>query len=160
MDSKHWTFEQETPSSTWIVNNIPENAKGAVITHVIDGDGLTVLPKSQVMSNDGIELSFGVKGVSGTAYGNYYFDSAEKEIIAKRIVIPFKRNNGRMYSIKLDIPENAFPAFYMVKAIDGELISDLPSEVMIFNSRTKEIKLGIGDVTEGSIFIEFWEINK
>lgn len=75
MHQKHWTFTQAVPSSTWDINNIPEGAKGAVITHIIADDGQILQPDNQVISPDGLQISFGVEAVSGTAYGDYYVDN-------------------------------------------------------------------------------------
>ncbi len=96
MHYKHWTFLQSTPLSTWIVNNIPEGAKGAVITHIIADGGQILQPDNQIVSTDGLQLSFGVENVSGTAYGNYYLDHDDKEIIV----------NGNGGTINVTINQN------------------------------------------------------
>ncbi len=74
MHQKHWTFTQETPATTWDVNNVPSGANGAVITHIIADGGQILQPDNQLVSPDGLQLSFGVEAVSGTAYGDYYVD--------------------------------------------------------------------------------------
>jgi hypothetical protein len=75
MHQKHWTFTQTTASSTWDIDNIPEGAEGAVITHVITDDGQILQPENQLIAPYGLQLSFGVTAVSGTAYGDYYTES-------------------------------------------------------------------------------------
>ena len=75
MHQKHWTFEQETPATTWNVNNVPSGAKGAVITHIVTDGGQVLQPDNQLVSPDGLQLSFGVEAVTGTAYGDYYDDN-------------------------------------------------------------------------------------
>lgn len=72
MHQKHWTFEQAAPATTWVVNNIPEGAQGAVITHIITDGGQILQPDNQLVSPDGLQLSFGVEAVAGKAYGDYY----------------------------------------------------------------------------------------
>lgn len=79
MHQKHWTFTQDTPATVWVVNNIPEGAKGAVITHVIADGGQVLQPDNQLISPDGLQLSFGVEAVSGTAYGDYYLEEQDHE---------------------------------------------------------------------------------
>ena len=81
MHYKHWTFTQDTPATTWIVNNIPEDAKGAVITHVIADGGQILQPDNQLISPDGLQLSFGVEAVAGTAYGTYYLEQEQQEVV-------------------------------------------------------------------------------
>lgn len=72
MIQKHWTFTQPTEATTWEVNNIPDGAVGAVITHIIADGGQILQPDNQLVSPDGLQLSFGVEAVSGVAYGDYY----------------------------------------------------------------------------------------
>lgn len=72
MHQKHWKFPQVTASNTWEVNNIPEGALGAVITHVEADDGQILQPENQIRTPYGLQLSFGVQAVSGVAYGDYY----------------------------------------------------------------------------------------
>lgn len=72
MHQKHWTFEQTEPATTWNVNNVPEGAKGAVITHIITDEGQILQPDNQLVAPDGLQLSFGVEAVAGVAYGDYY----------------------------------------------------------------------------------------
>lgn len=75
MIQKHWTFTQTTPATTWIVDNIPDGATGAVITHIIADGGQILQPDNQLVSPDGLQLSFGVEAVAGMAYGDYYVES-------------------------------------------------------------------------------------
>lgn len=79
MHQKHWTFNQQTPATTWDVDNIPSGATGSVITHIIADNGQILQPDNQVISPDGLQLSFGVEAVAGTAYGDYYIEPAEDE---------------------------------------------------------------------------------
>lgn len=74
MHQKNWTFTQNEALTTWEVNNIPENAKGAVITHIEANDGQILQPDNQMKAPYGLQLSFGVEAVAGTAYGTYYVD--------------------------------------------------------------------------------------
>lgn len=74
MHKRHFEFHQPTPSSIWEVNNIPDGAKHAVITHIETDSGEILQPDSQLRAPYGIQLSFGVRDVSGTAYGDYYTD--------------------------------------------------------------------------------------
>lgn len=74
MHQKHWTFTQTNPATAWEVNNIPDGATGAVITHIEADDGQILQPDNQIKAPYGIQLSFGVEAVSGTAYGTYYTD--------------------------------------------------------------------------------------
>ena len=74
MKQMHWTFEQETVASTWEIANVPEGAIGAVITHVISTTGLITSPDHQVIAPYGLEISFGVQGMLGTAYGTYFME--------------------------------------------------------------------------------------
>lgn len=76
MHQKHWKFEQNTPATTWDVDNIPEGATGAVITHIIASDGQILQPDNQVIAPYGLQLSFGVEAVSGVAYGDYYIEGS------------------------------------------------------------------------------------
>ena len=80
MHQKHWTFTQpeSNPSSTWEVNNIPDDAEGAVITHIITTNGQILQPENQIIAPYGLQLSFGVQDVAGVAYGNYF---AKDEIV-------------------------------------------------------------------------------
>lgn len=75
MHLRHWTFEQTTAATEWQIDNIPDGADGAVITHVITNDGRILQPENQVIAPYGLQLSFGVTAVAGTAYGNYYDSS-------------------------------------------------------------------------------------
>lgn len=77
MHQKHWTFSQEQAATTWEVNNIPEGATGAVITHIIADDGQILQPDNQIIAPYGIQLSFGVEEVSGVAYGDYYIEGSD-----------------------------------------------------------------------------------
>lgn len=72
MHQKHWKFEKSVAATTWEVDNIPENAIGAVITHIIADDGKILQPENQTIAPYGLQLSFGVEAVAGTAYGDYY----------------------------------------------------------------------------------------
>lgn len=74
MIQKHWTFTQSVASTTWNVNNVPDGATGAVITHIVADGGQILQPDNQLVSPDGLQLSFGVEAVSGTAYGDYYVE--------------------------------------------------------------------------------------
>lgn len=75
MIQKFWEFAQPTESTTWNVNNVPENSVRAVITHVVTSDGQVLQPDSQLISPNGLQLSFGVTPISGVAYGEYFLDS-------------------------------------------------------------------------------------
>jgi len=79
MHYKHWTFNQEAASTVWEINNIPEGAEGAVITHVITDDGQVLQPENQTIAPYGLDLSFGVKAIAGTAYGTYHMGGESKE---------------------------------------------------------------------------------
>lgn len=74
MHQKHWTFKQVEPATTWNVNNVPAGGVGAVVTHIITDTGQILQPDNQLVAPDGLQLSFGVEAVSGTAYGDYYVD--------------------------------------------------------------------------------------
>lgn len=74
MHQKHWKFTQTTAATTWEINNIPDGATGAVITHIEADDGQILQPDNQIKAPYGIQLSFGVAPVSGVAYGTYYTD--------------------------------------------------------------------------------------
>ncbi len=79
MHYKHWTFTQTTPAMTWVVNNIPEDAKGAVITHIIADGGQILQPDNQTIAPYGLDISFGVEAIAGTAYGTYYLEEEEEQ---------------------------------------------------------------------------------
>lgn len=72
---RHWTFEQASAGTTWDVDNVPEGAQGAAITHVITSGGQILQPDNQSVAPYGLQLSFGVTAVAGTAYGSYYVES-------------------------------------------------------------------------------------
>lgn len=74
MHQEQWNFKQDTPSAMWEVNNVPANAKNAVITHVETTEGQILQPDNQMRAPYGLQLSFGVESVSGVAYGVYYTD--------------------------------------------------------------------------------------
>lgn len=95
MHQKHWEFKQETPRSMWEVNNIPDGAKDAVITHIETDVGEILQPESQMRSPYGIQLSFGVRDISGTAHG-VYFDGEEITINGNGATmnITINQNNG------------------------------------------------------------------
>lgn len=80
MHQMHWQFNQDIPLSTWEINNIPDGADGAVITHIITIEGQILQPENQIKAPYGLQLSFGVQEVAGIAYGNYYLqDSTQVE---------------------------------------------------------------------------------
>lgn len=81
MIEKHWKFEQVAESTTWNVNNVPEGADGAHITHIKTNDGRILRDFGQVVSPDGLQLSFGVEAESGVAYGTYYIDGETDTVI-------------------------------------------------------------------------------
>lgn len=72
-----WSFKKDTAASTWIIDNVPEGAHSAAITHVITDGGQILQPDQQMISPDGLELSFGVQEVKGTAYGTYFLEEEE-----------------------------------------------------------------------------------
>ena len=74
MHQHQWKFVQDIPMAMWEVNNIPANAKNAVITHVETSEGQILQPDNQMRAPYGIQLSFGVESVTGTAFGIYYTD--------------------------------------------------------------------------------------
>lgn len=97
MHQRHWTFEQTVPASTWNVNNVPAGAQGAVITHIITNTGQILQPDNQLVSPDGLQLSFGVEAVAGTAYGDYYVTTEDVVINGDGGVINVtinQNNNG------------------------------------------------------------------
>ena len=75
MNQKYWTFKQDAADTSWNIDNVPDNAKGAVITHIESDDGQILQPDNQMKTEGGLMLSFGVEPVSGTAYGQYFIDS-------------------------------------------------------------------------------------
>lgn len=103
MHQKHWTFKQEVAASTWNINNVPEGANGAVITHIISDGGLILQPDNQLISPDGLQISFGVEAVAGTAYGDYYIEDASDDhtVISGDggiVNITVHQNNGNSHS--------------------------------------------------------------
>lgn len=96
MIQKHWTFTQTTAATTWNVNNVPEGATGAVIAHIVADDGQILQPDNQLVSPDGLQLSFGVEAVSGTAYGDYYVEEPTTETIVDQVgnVVNITMNSG------------------------------------------------------------------
>ncbi len=80
MNQKYWTFKQETPATSWNIGNVPENAQGAVITHIEAADGQILQPDNQIKTGSGLMLSFGVEPVSGVAYGQYFTDGQSVEL--------------------------------------------------------------------------------
>lgn len=74
MHQKHWKFVQETPSSTWLITNVPSGAEGSVVTHIETDDGVILQPEQQRRVDGYIELLFGVQEITGTAYGQYYLE--------------------------------------------------------------------------------------
>lgn len=93
MHQLHWKFPQKTPSSTWEVNNIPDGAEGAVITHIITDDGRVLQPENQVHAPYGLQISFGVQEVSGIAYGDYYLKD-ETHVEQAGNVVNITMNSG------------------------------------------------------------------
>lgn len=75
---RHWRFQQESPTSTWQINNIPADAEGAYITHVKTNEGRTLKEFGHVDAPYGIELSFGIDSFAGVAYGTYYIEEEEE----------------------------------------------------------------------------------
>lgn len=69
---RYWQFIQETPSTTWEINNVPDGAVDPVITHIKTTAGAILQPDSQLVAPYGLELVFGVTPVIGTAYGEYF----------------------------------------------------------------------------------------
>lgn len=101
MIEKHWKFEQVAESTTWNVNNVPEGADGAHITHIKTNDGRILKDFGQVVSPDGLQLSFGVEAESGTAYGTYYVIEDDHTVIAGDggvVNITVHQNNGNSHS--------------------------------------------------------------
>jgi hypothetical protein len=80
MHQKHWTFTQNEAATTWEINNVPANANGAVITHIESIDGQILQPDNQLKAPYGLQLSFGVEAVAGTAYGTYYVDDEDMHV--------------------------------------------------------------------------------
>lgn len=75
---RHWTFDQTVAATTWDVDNVPDGAIGAAITHVITDGGQILQPDNQSVAPYGLQLSFGVTAVAGTAYGSYYIDVTDQ----------------------------------------------------------------------------------
>lgn len=96
MNQQYWTFSQETPATTWEVNNIPENAVGAVITHIETNEGVILQPDNQMKAPYGIQLSFGVEAVIGTAYGQYFTDDIVIEGNGGVINVTINQTNPRV----------------------------------------------------------------
>ena len=69
-------FVQNTAASVWEVNNIPEGAARAVVTYIETFEGEILQPDSQMRAPYGIQLSFGVREVSGTAYYDYWAEDS------------------------------------------------------------------------------------
>ena len=72
-----WTYTQsaDNPQVTWVLDNVPEGAKGPFVTHIQDSNGTVHVPIHQEPNSDGhIEISFGMNALSGTAYGSYYLE--------------------------------------------------------------------------------------
>lgn len=80
MHQKHWKFLQTTPSSTWLITNVPLGAEGPVITHIETDDGVILQPEQQRRVGGDIELLFGVQDIKGTAYGQYYTEEDSMSI--------------------------------------------------------------------------------
>lgn len=80
MIQRYWTFKQDIADTSWNIDNIPEDAQGAVITHVESDDGQILQPDNQLKTSDGLMLSFGVEPVSGIAYGQYFTESENLNI--------------------------------------------------------------------------------
>lgn len=80
MIQKHWKFRQETSASVWEVNNIPDGADGAVISHIITDEGVVLQPDQQLVAPYGLQLSFGVQAYAGVAYGTY-FTNEDSQVI-------------------------------------------------------------------------------
>ena len=83
MHQKHWKFLQTTPSSTWLITNVPLGAEGPVITHIETDDGVILQPEQQRRVDGDIELLFGVQEISGTAYGQYFTATDSVELLGK-----------------------------------------------------------------------------
>ena len=97
MHQHHWTFTKTAPATTWTVNNIPEGAQGAVITHIVTSDGQILQPDNQIVSPDGLQLSFGVEAVSGVAYGDYYTEESPNTV---------EGNGGVIYVNQYNYPKS------------------------------------------------------
>lgn len=73
-----WTYVQTQAESTWNIVSadvgIPSNAQFISATEIFADGGEIIQPVSQLVSPDGIQLSFGVQSESGTAVGKYYLE--------------------------------------------------------------------------------------
>lgn len=110
MHQKHWKFTQPSPATTWEVNNIPDGSTGAVITHIETSEGVILQPDNQIKAPYGIQLSFGVQAVSGIAYGEYYTEDSEGEVVVSgsggSIVFNVTQNNGGQAAEPHNFPES------------------------------------------------------
>lgn len=109
MHQKHWTFAQTNPATTWEVNNIPDGATGAVITHIETSEGVILQPDNQVKAPYGLQLSFGVEAVDGIAYGDYYTEDNDVVVNGNGGVINVtinQHNNGGAASEPYNFPES------------------------------------------------------
>ena len=108
MHKKHGEFTQNTPSSTWEVNNIPEGAKQSVVTYIETTEGEILQPDDQKRAPYGIQLSFGVREVSGTAYYDYLATDEDVTINGNGGTINVtinQNNNGGAASEPYNFPE-------------------------------------------------------
>lgn len=81
----YWEFTQSTPAMTWNISTsdvgVPSAALHVSITEVFATGGTIIQPDSQLVSPDGLQLSFGVTEVSGTAVGKYYLEVPGSSVI-------------------------------------------------------------------------------
>lgn len=96
MQQKYWKFEQDTPATTWNIDNIPEGAVEPVITHIKTNDGQILQPENQLVSPDGLQLSFGVEAVAGTAHGVYFTEDIVINGNGGTINVTINQNNPRV----------------------------------------------------------------
>lgn len=75
-------FEQPDAASLWEVNNIPSDAVRSVVTYVETNEGEILQPDDQVRAPYGIQLSFGVRQVSGTAYFDYWVEEEDTTVVS------------------------------------------------------------------------------
>lgn len=99
--TRTWTFTQTEPATVWNIANVPEGALYPSITEVFAEGGEIIQPDSQLVSPDGLQLSFGVQAKSGTAVGKYYVEQQavpDPEIIqdgaGNNVTITVTQNTG------------------------------------------------------------------
>lgn len=94
----YWQFEQTTAATTWNINNVPEGAIRPSITEVFADGGQIIQPDSQLVSPDGLQLSFGVTPVAGMAMGKYYKEVDDSQVVqdgaGNNVTITVTQNAG------------------------------------------------------------------